>query len=96
MKSEAEYTWKDFEIGCIVTEPGSAGAYRTGDWRSQVPKYHFDRCIKCGNCALYCPEGCIHPNEQGNYEANLYHCKGCGICPHECPTGVIYMVDVEE
>lgn len=96
MKSEAEYTWKDMEIGCIVTEPGSASAYRTGDWRSQVPKYNFNYCIKCGLCAISCPEGCIHPNESGYFEADLYYCKGCGICPHECPTGVISMVDEEE
>ncbi len=96
MKSDAEMTWQDFEIGCIVTEPGSAKSYRTGDWRSQAPRYHFEHCIKCGVCAMYCPEGCIHRNAEGYYQADLYHCKGCGICPHECPTGVIYMVEEEE
>jgi len=95
-KSEAEYTWKDFEIGCIVTQPGSASIYRTGDWRSQVPVYDFTKCIKCGVCAIYCPEGCIKPNENGYFEADLYWCKGCGICPHECPTGVISMVEEKE
>jgi pyruvate ferredoxin oxidoreductase delta subunit len=95
-KSEAEYTWKDFEIGCIVTEPGSASAYRTGDWRSQAPTYDSSLCIKCGVCALYCPEGCIHPNEDGCYVADPYWCKGCGICPRECPTGVITMVEEKE
>jgi hypothetical protein len=34
-KSESELTWKDLEIGCIVTEPGSSREYCTGDWRSQ-------------------------------------------------------------
>lgn len=96
MKSEAELTWKDMEIGCIVTEPGSSKYYRTGDWRSQRTIYDFSRCIKCGVCALYCPEGCISPNEQGYYEADPYWCKGCGICPRECPTGTIAMVDMEE
>ena len=44
-KPENELTWKDLEIGCIVTEPGNASHYRTGDWRSQKPIYDFSRCI---------------------------------------------------
>jgi pyruvate ferredoxin oxidoreductase delta subunit len=95
-KKENELTWKDLEIGCIVTEPGNARAYKTGDWRSQRPTYEFSRCIKCGLCAIFCPEGCILPNAEGHFEADLYHCKGCGICARECPTRVISMVEEEE
>ena len=94
-KSESELTWKDLEIGCIVTEPGSSREYRTGDWRSQKPTYNFTRCIKCGLCQIYCPEGCIRQNADGFFEANLFWCKGCGICHRECPTGVISIVDEE-
>ncbi len=90
-KSENQMTWKDIETGCIVTEPGNAAAYRTGDWRSQRPTYDFSRCLKCGVCQLYCPEGCVKENEQGYFEADLYYCKGCGICARECPTYVITM-----
>ncbi len=95
-KQDFELTWKDLEIGCIVTEPGSASSYQTGDWRSQRPTYDFTRCIKCGVCAIYCPEPCIHPNEEGYFETDLFYCKGCGICARECPTGVITMVEEEE
>ena len=94
-KNENEITWKDFNIGCIVTEPGSSREYRTGDWRSQKPTYDFMKCIKCGVCQIYCPEGCIQQNAEGHFEANMYWCKGCGICPRECPTGVISMVNEE-
>ena len=94
-KSESELTWKDLEVGCIVTEPGSSREYRTGDWRSQKPTYDFTRCIKCGLCQIYCPEGCIRQNADGYFQANLVWCKGCGICHRECPTGVISMVDEE-
>ena len=94
-KSESELTWKDLEIGCIVTEPGSSREYRTGDWRSQKPTYDFSKCIKCGVCQIYCPEGCIGQNAEGYFQANLYWCKGCGICSKECPTRVITMVNEE-
>jgi len=94
-KIESELTWKDLEIGCIVTEPGSTREYRTGDWRSQKPTYDFTKCIKCGVCQLYCPEGCIQPNAEGYFQANLFWCKGCGICSKECPTKVITMVNEE-
>lgn len=90
-KPEGEMTWRDFNVGCIVTEPGSAAAYRTGDWRSQRPTYNFSRCIKCGMCQLFCPEGCIKMNAEHCFEADLYYCKGCGICARECPTYTISM-----
>jgi len=94
-KGENGLTWRDLEIGGIVTEPGNASQYQTGDWRSQKPTYDFDRCIKCGLCQLFCPEGCIEPNQDGYFEADLYYCKGCGICARECWTKVITMVEAE-
>ena len=95
-KTENELTWKDLEIGCIVTEPGSACHLQTGAWRSQRPTYDFKKCIKCGVCQLFCPEGCIRQNKERYYEANLYYCKGCGICAHECWSKAITMVEEEE
>ena len=95
-KPENEITWKDLEIGAIATEPGNASQYKTGDWRSQRPAYDFIKCIKCGMCSIFCPEGCIEQNEEGYFEANLFHCKGCGICARECWTQVISMVEEEE
>ncbi len=95
-KSEIEHTARDIGIGGIATEPGCARQYRTGDWRSQRPTYNFNRCIKCGLCFVFCPEGSVKQNAEGYFEADLYHCKGCGICARECPTRVITMVEEEE
>ena len=95
-KPEGEITWEDLEIGSIVTEPGSAAQYKTGDWRSQRPTYDFTKCIKCAMCQIFCPEGCVEQNTEGYFEADMYYCKGCGICARECPTGVITMVEEEE
>ena len=94
-KNESELTWKDIEVGGIATEPGSARRYETGSWRSQRPTYNHTRCLKCGLCQIYCPEGCIFENDEGGFEASLFHCKGCGICARECPTKVITMVEEE-
>lgn len=95
-KPEGELTWKDLEIGAIVTEPGNAAQYKTGDWRSQRPTYDSTKCISCGLCQIYCPEGCIWQNADGYFEADMFYCKGCGICARECPTQVITMVVEEE
>ena len=96
VKPEISYTWKDISVGCIVPDAGSASQYKTGDWRSQRPVRDDSKCIKCGVCYMYCPEGCIHQNADGYFEADLYYCKGCGICAKECWTGVIKMVQEEE
>jgi len=95
-KPENELTWKDLEIGSIVIEPGNASQYQTGDWRSQRPVYNFKKCIKCGICYIFCPEGCIAQNAEGYFEPNLFYCKGCGICAYECPTEAITIVKEEE
>ena len=95
-KRENEITWKDLEIGCIVTEPGNARQYRTGDWRSERPIVDESKCIKCGLCSIFCPEGCIEQNAEGYFEANLFYCKGCGICARECWPQAITMVEEEE
>jgi len=94
-KPGGELTWKDLEIGAVMTEPGNASQYQTGDWRTQRPVHEHSRCIKCGLCAIFCPEGCIEPNEEGFFEANLFYCKGCGICARECWTKAITMVEEE-
>jgi pyruvate ferredoxin oxidoreductase delta subunit len=95
-RKETELTWRDIDIGSVIAEPGNAVDYKTGDWRSERPVLNKERCIKCGICYIYCPEGCIHQNDEGHFEADLYHCKGCGICARECWTQAIKMVPEEE
>ena len=95
-KSESEITWKDIDIGAIVTEPGNTVQYQTGAWRSQRPVVDTRRCIKCGMCYIFCPEGCIRQDDEGYFKADLFHCKGCGICARECWPKAISMIEEEE
>jgi pyruvate ferredoxin oxidoreductase delta subunit len=95
-KPEGELTWKDLEIGSIVAEPGNASQYQTGDWRSEIPIFDTNKCIKCGICYLFCPEGCVGQNAEGYFDADLFYCKGCGICARECWPKAITMVTEEE
>jgi pyruvate ferredoxin oxidoreductase gamma subunit len=88
-------SWRELLPGCVITEPGNAKPYRTGDWKSAHPVWNNEKCIKCGICYLFCPEGCIREKEDGYFEADLYYCKGCGICARECWTEAIRMVEEE-
>ena len=92
-KSGEELTWQELEVGSIITEPGNAVEYQTGDWRTQRPTYNHQRCIKCGLCYILCPEGCIKATKEGYFEADLFYCKGCGICAQECWPKAITMVE---
>lgn len=95
-KRDDELTWRDLRMGSIVAEPGSASQYQTGTWRSQRPLFDNSKCIKCGLCYIFCPEGCVEQNAEGYFEANLFYCKGCGICFRECWPRAIIMVEEEE
>jgi pyruvate ferredoxin oxidoreductase delta subunit len=92
----AELTWKDIKPGFLVSTPGGAKGYRTGDWRSQQPEYNKDRCVKCGVCYIFCPDTAVSVGADGYVEFSDFYCKGCGICARECPTGAITMVALGE
>lgn len=82
---------KEFSLGAIIKEPGSTVKNKTGGWRSIKPVLIKEKCVKCGNCWMYCPEGAIKKNESGEFEIDFDYCKGCGICASECPVKAITM-----
>jgi pyruvate ferredoxin oxidoreductase delta subunit len=75
--------------GGIITEPGNAETYNTGDWRTFVPQFIEENCIHCMFCWIWCPDSAIEIDSSGDKPKmvglNLNLCKGCGICAHECP-----------
>ena len=95
-KPENEITWRDLEIGFVITEPGNSKCYRTGDWKTMMPVLDRDRCVHCGLCYIYCPDMAYAIDADGFFVADLNFCKGCGICAYECPTKAISMVQEEE
>jgi len=78
-------------LGGHIREVGSTEKYKTGAWRTFYPELDDKKCIRCGTCWIFCPEGCIY-REKGKMKINLDYCKGCGICANECPTGAIKML----
>lgn len=87
--------WQDINPGLMVFEPGNARQYHTGAWRADRPIFDESKCIRCGVCYIFCPEGCVSQKADGYFEADLDYCKGCGICAHECWPRAITMVEEE-
>lgn len=86
-------SWRELNPGTAITEPGNAAELKTGDWRSMRPETDRDKCIKCGQCYIMCPDMVYAKDAEGFYVQNYYWCKGCGICARECPVAAITMIE---
>ena len=83
--------WKEIPLAGVCWKPSSE--YLTGDWKTYTPVRDLEKCTRCLLCAVFCPDGAIHWNdEKGDIEFDYNYCKGCGICANECPTKAIKMV----
>ncbi|RLG40676.1 MAG: pyruvate ferredoxin oxidoreductase [Thermoproteota archaeon] len=66
--------------------------YHTGDWKVFRPVIDEQKCVKCGNCWMFCPDSAIEWDGESVPKPNYKYCKGCGICAEECPAKAIEMV----
>jgi pyruvate ferredoxin oxidoreductase delta subunit len=96
LKAGTDFSWRDMEVGNIITEAGNAASRKTGDWRSDRPVVDKKKCDKCGLCWLYCPDAAMKVLKDGYYQPDLFYCKGCGICASVCPRKAITMKEEEE
>ena len=78
-----------------ISTPRIGAVGKTGKWRIFKPIIKQDKCVKCLQCWLYCPDAAIIRDENDNVTVNYDYCKGCGICAHECPVKAIEMVKEE-
>jgi pyruvate ferredoxin oxidoreductase delta subunit len=56
---------KDLHEGGIIRDAGNAAGYKTGDWRTFVPKFVAENCIHCMFCWIYCPDSAIEIDASG-------------------------------
>lgn len=71
-----------FEAGYLVAK--NAG------WRSVCPVVDNGKCVGCGKCYKYCPDGVIKMAD-GKPVVDMDFCKGCGICAKICPLHALVM-----
>ncbi|MFA6306654.1 MAG: 4Fe-4S binding protein [Patescibacteria group bacterium] len=78
----------------ITVQPSTSITNKTGFWRTNRPKFIYEKCTSCGICTRICPEGVIKKfsdKAKPYYDCDLDFCKGCGLCAVECPFKAIEM-----
>ena len=78
------------EIPAVTAYEAGFLVAKNAGWRSVRPVVENDKCVICGQCYMYCPDGVISINEN-NIVIDYDFCKGCGICQKICRPGAIKM-----
>jgi len=89
-KKEASFC---HEIGLAI-ENNPKNYPATGNWKFFKPQIDSEKCIGCGICEKFCPEGVIYlesskGDKKPKAKIELDFCKGCGICAQVCPQKII-------
>lgn len=82
--------------GLMIFAGGTSKQFNTGEWRTNTPVYHKDKCKQCLLCTPVCPDSCIPVQNSQRQEFDMEHCKGCGICAAVCPFGAIEMKEGQQ
>lgn len=58
------------------------------------PEIDFNKCTRCGECALHCPSRAIAYNRDvGSIGINIDECVFCALCEDTCPKGAVQMTN---
>ena len=88
--------WQELTPGGEIYEPATSRLVKTGEWRSDMPVFHAEKCKQCLLCVPYCPDGSIPVKGGHRLDFDYYYCKGCGICANVCPFDAIEMKKEEK
>ena len=92
-KINEQTPYEDLTEVLMTFAGGTSKQFKTGEWRTNTPKFDSEKCKQCLLCAPVCPDGCIPVKEGRRSGFDYDHCKGCGICAKVCPFGAITMVE---
>jgi 2-oxoacid:acceptor oxidoreductase delta subunit (pyruvate/2-ketoisovalerate family) len=81
-------------IGGIVPKAATSLAFKTGEWRVEIPILDDEKCTGCTHCFFICPDDSIRIIPEKGYHPEFIYdfCKGCSLCAEICPTHAIKMI----
>ncbi len=91
LEIDEQTPWQELTTGGEIAQGGTARAVKTGEWRSDVPRWDRSKCKQCLLCTPFCPDASIPVRDGKRAGFDYDHCKGCGICAKVCPFGAITM-----
>lgn len=74
-------------FGAVTPAPvGTQPLFTTSNWRVVRPIRDEEKCTKCLQCYLACPDACwVYKEETDSLEWVGDFCKGCQVCIQQCP-----------
>lgn len=51
--------------------------------------WHAERCVSCGHCLTFCPQGVFVRRADWSIAAEVERCVQCGFCRDACPVGAV-------